>query len=127
LTLLANADLINLVSWILLTVLGMILFCCFFFPCILHLCCNITYCILCSDESLLFQALGLNDELQRVVQRHDDIAKGIPPGTGAPVPASANVNQGTTPPRPTAVSFSPVLNVHEDDEPEDEFVVLFRR
>jgi len=105
----------------------MILFCCFFFL--------VFYTNVVTEHPVFslqrrepfIQALGLNDELQRVVQRHDDIAKGIPPGTGAPVPSSGNVNQGTTPPRSTRVSFSPLLNVHEDDEPEDEFSVLSRR
>ena len=40
---------------------------------------------------------------------------------------SANVNQGTDPLRSTRVLFSPLLNVYEDDEPEDEFSVLSRR
>jgi hypothetical protein len=51
----------------------------------------------------------------------------VPPSVGAPAPASANVNQGTVPPRSTKVSFSPLLNVNDDDEPEDEFSVLSRR
>lgn len=64
--------------------------------------------------------------MQRVLQRHDDIAKGVPPNI--PVPVAGNVNQGSAPPRSAGVSFAPLLNVHhEDDEPEDEFSVLSRR
>jgi hypothetical protein len=53
----------------------------------------------------------------------------VPPSAGAPAPASAsaNVNQGTVPPRSTGVSFSPLLNVNDDDEQEDELSVLSRR
>ena len=40
---------------------------------------------------------------------------------------SANVNQGTAPLRSTRVLFSPLLNVYEDDEPEDEFFMFSRR
>ena len=40
---------------------------------------------------------------------------------------SANVNQGTDPLRSTRVLFSPLLNVYEDDEPEDEFFMFSRR
>lgn len=74
------------------------------------------------DEGLLFQALALNDDLQKVLQRHDDIAKGVPMKNSTTGGASA-VSVGA-PIAPVA----PLVNLnHEDDEAEDEFSQLSRR
>ncbi|OIT01350.1 PREDICTED: TOM1-like protein 2 [Nicotiana attenuata] len=64
------------------------------------------------DEDLLCKGLALNDDLQRVLRRHDDIANGT--------------STITVQPRETPVA--PLLNVnHEDDESEDDFSHLARR
>ncbi|XP_038977244.1 TOM1-like protein 3 [Phoenix dactylifera] len=68
------------------------------------------------DEELLCQGLALNDELQRVLQRHDDILKGTPPVGGTTVAST------------TLTSAAPLVNVnHEDDELEDDFSQLSHR
>lgn len=68
-------------------------------------------CFPFSNEELLCQGLALNDNLQRVLSRHDDIVKGTATGVRAP-----------------ESSVVPLVNVnHEDDESEDEFAQLAHR
>ncbi|KAG0499769.1 hypothetical protein HPP92_004460 [Vanilla planifolia] len=76
------------------------------------------------DEGLLFQALALNDDLQKVLGRHDEIAKG--PLMKNPVTVSSAPSFASS--GAPVVPVSGLLNLnHEDDESEDEFSQLSRR
>jgi hypothetical protein len=66
-----------------------------------------------SDEALLCKGLELNDVIQRLLARHDEIAKGTVGKPRLEVPES---------------SLTPLANVnHEDDESEDDFAQLSHR
>lgn len=69
--------------------------------------CNVFFTF--RDEQLLCQGLALNDSLQRVLSRHDDIVKGTP-DTGA---------------RGTETSVLPLVNVNYESD--DDFAQLANR
>ncbi|KAJ1685882.1 hypothetical protein LUZ63_017272 [Rhynchospora breviuscula] len=90
------------------------------------------------DEELLIRGLTLNDEIQRALKRHDEIAMGTAPPAGVPtaaaaaVPHQASAKQSIPPASASAAASapfsSPFVNVnHEDDELEDDFSYLSRR